>query len=429
MRAKTQKHVCNLKASFLLVSRFVLVMAASRFLGLFLVLCLIATTVFASPDGEGEPQDLGAGRRGKASTIRRGGGFGGGAALSTSGFFSFQGNHEEYDEEGDEELGEAIAGPAPEGLGEALDAKLATSMFSTEAKVAVKEIVEKAVSAASTKRLLHREQRALSSNAATKGKGRRKGKGNREWEGSFNMTHATEVPATDGKLEATTLSYGEVIKGETDKQLDWLTRLVRSGCLTQSPIMMTPVKGDEPRLVRSHWTCTSCRPGRYLQIRTHKTMAGSCPRFSVKPELRCVPLNSNILYNNWMKGDRICTKGGIVKQVLKVSSLEDAAARKHFAPLTKGSSFGSMEAHCRAWKQVVCRGRACRVKKHVKCVKACRWQWRGPAKQCPLRHMARLPGFGSVWNKKCYVKWKRCSPKYCKGRYGAMACKESAMTF
>ena len=139
-------------------------MAASRLLGLFLVLCLIATTVFASPDGEGEPQDLGAGRRGKASTIRRGGGFGGGVALSTSGFFSFQGNHEEYDEEGDEELGEAIAGPAPEGLGEALDAKLATSRFSTEAKVAVKEIVEKAVSAASTKRLLHREQRALSSN-------------------------------------------------------------------------------------------------------------------------------------------------------------------------------------------------------------------------------------------------------------------------
>jgi len=162
MRAKTQKHVCNLKASFLLVSRFVLVMAASRFLGLFLVLCLIATTVFASPDGEGEPQDLGAGRRGKSSTIRRGGGFGGGAALSTSGFFSFQGNHEEYDEEGDEELGEAIAGPAPEGLGEALDAKLdLATRFSTEAKVAVKEIVEKAVSAASTKRLLRKHKSQL----------------------------------------------------------------------------------------------------------------------------------------------------------------------------------------------------------------------------------------------------------------------------
>jgi len=121
------------------------------------MLCLIATTVFASLHGEEEPEDLGAGRRGKASTIRRGGSFGGGAALSTSGFFRFQGNHEEGDEFEAEDLGEAIHRPAPrvhqagdayaelgEGVGVELTALARDGKFSEEGLKSVIALINRA---------------------------------------------------------------------------------------------------------------------------------------------------------------------------------------------------------------------------------------------------------------------------------------------
>ena len=87
-----------------------------------------------------------------------------------------------------------------------------------------------------------------------------------------------------------------------------------------------------------------------------------------------------------------------MKQLLKRMSLTDAEAKKHFAPLIKAKG-GRFWTYCRAWKQVVCQGINCRVKKEVTCAKV------------------------------CSNNGKNCSEKYCKGRFGAMACKESAMVF
>ena len=155
--------------------------------------------------------------------------------------------------------------------------------------------------------------------------------------------------------------------------------------------------------------------------------------FQPQSETHCVPLGSNLRANDWAKGDRLCTKAALVTQKLKVAALEDAEARKHFAPLAEGSFDGLMVASCRAWKQVVCQGRTCRVKKDVRCVKACRFGGYSLAKEFPIKEgkgkglnprLLKYP-----YDQKRYREWQQCGKKYCEGRYGAMACKESAMTF
>ena len=171
---------------------------------------------------------------------------------------------------------------------------------------------------------------------------------------------------------------------------------------------------------------------------THKPMAGKCVSFDdTQAGLHCVPLGSSMYANDWAGGDRLCTKGGVVKHALTVGALKDAAARKHFAPLAKGSQFGKVEAHCNAWKQIVCKGDACRVKKHVKCKQVCRYfvPWGrhvpGPGHPaCKLKF--KVPGdnpLSTTYDKDCYAKWAKCSKEYCKGPYGAMACKESAAAY
>merc|ERR1712196_141560 len=101
-------------------------------------------------------------------------------------------------------------------------------------------------------------------------------------------------------------------------------------------------------------------------------MAGDCLVFRHKPQLHCAALGSNVHGHDWADGDRLCTKAGHLKQLLTIDALKDATARKHFAALKPGSWQSKMEAHCRAWKQAVCQGRTCRVKKNVKCLKVCR---------------------------------------------------------
>lgn len=389
-------------------------------LWLVLAAALLGIAVADSDDGNGQvthlDESLGEGRRGKASTIRRGGG-----ALQTTGQFTFDGNNFQgnFEEQTQQSLGEGDGGdtvpnsiPRPdEKLGESVRAAALVAGDTPKTLRAISSLVTKEVQ----QWIVARGQPTSASAAPS---------ADTLWKGSFNLAHGKAQPATDGKLECTTLQHG--------KKRRWpaCDEAVRSRCKTQIPVMVTPIHGGKPRLVRTHWQCTSCKPGNYLEIRTHKTMAGKCNGFgSPQAGLHCVPLGSNVYENDWTGGDKLCTKGGIVKQALTVGSLKDAAARKHFAPLAKGSQFGKVEAHCRAWKQVVCEGRTCRVKKDVKCVKVCRYYvpWGRHQDLCPLK--VKVPGDPFAYDKECYAKWARCDGAYCKGRYGAMACTESAATF
>ena len=82
-------------------------------------------------------------------------------------------------------------------------------------------------------------------------------------------------------------------------------------------------------------------------------------------------------------------------------------------------------------------GRTCRVKKDVRCVEACRFGGGLPhlKKKFPIKK-GKGKGKGLnprllkyPYDQKRYREWQQCGEKYCEGRYGAMACKESAMTF
>jgi len=362
----------------------------SRALWLVLAAILLGIAVADSDDGNGQvarlDDGLGEGRRGKSSaTIRRTG-------LQTTGQFTFagggfQGNFEE-------ELGEGNEGGKNKlTLGEAGPGLMKLTVIASSSQIAA--IKNKAAAVLGTN--------PTSAASAAKSD-------DASWQGSFNVTHGKAQPATDGKLEATTLagSSKRASKSKQKKTLAEKTSEIRKHCLTQIPVMGKFRNESSSRTkFRSTSECTSCKPHHYLQLRTHPAMTGTCLEFSPEPVLHCAPLGGNVYRNDWSKGDRICTKAALVKQLLKVSSLEDAEAKKHFTPLLerkennkavtkKGAKFF---AYCNAWKQVVCQGHTCRVKKDVKCVKACK------------------------------KKDSKCSADYCKGRFGAPACKEMAMAF
>lgn len=341
---------------------------------------LLGLVISVSANGNGEVARLldnglaGEGKRGGRMLVRRmGGARGFGRAVRTVGMFSFQGNHEEESlgEDGGSTVPNSVARP-DEKLGESVRAG---TMSTTQLGEAYASSTASPAPPADT-----------------------------SWQGSFNLTHGKAQPATDGKLYASTFTSGQPIPKTDTKTLKG-HQATLGGCLTQVPVTVTSIEGAKPRVARSKWQCTSCKPGYYLQIRTHKAMAGDCLTFRQKPQLHCAALGSNVYSHDWADGDRLCTKAGHLKQLLRIDALKDATARKHFAALRPGSWQSNMEAHCRAWKQAVCQGRTCRVKKNVKCLKVCR----------------RKLATGYFVDK--------CSSKYCEGQFGAMVCKEMAAAF
>ena len=136
---------------------------------------------------------------------------------------------------------------------------------------------------------------------------------------------------------------------------------------------------------------------------------------------------------------------GVVETDLQVYELQDSnpEAYKHFKK-AKGKN-GRAVARCELVKYTACvenkkdgkTTKDCAVKKHVKCKQVCRYfvPWGrhvpGPGHPaCKLKF--KVPGdnpLSTTYDKDCYAKWAKCSKEYCKGPYGAMACKESAAAY
>ena len=98
----------------------------------------------------------------------------------------------------------------------------------------------------------------------------------------------------------------------------------------------------------------------------------------------------------------------VLNQMLMSVPNSAPPAAINLAPHSASNSL-RFRAYCRAWKQVVCQGINCRVKKDVACAKVCSVPWsrgRWDLDSCPKN-----------------------AANYCKGRFGAMVCKEIAMTF
>lgn len=95
----------------------------------------------------------------------------------------------------------------------------------------------------------------------------------------------------------------------------------------------------------------------------------------------------------------ICVKWGLARDVWKFWSLNDREAKRHFRPML--GDWSRVEARCRWSKQTACRNGECAVKKEVKCIEVCKFS----------QHSLRT----------------KCSRKLCKGRFGALACRFTAM--
>merc|ERR1712216_458773 len=100
-------------------------------------------------------------------------------------------------------------------------------------------------------------------------------------------------------------------------------------------------------------------------------MAGKCVPYTTVPEIRCVQLGEN----NWLSQKStnnprtlfskcMCTKVVLIETELLYHHLS-AGDRKHFKDVRGHRN--RMLSQCEVWKQTVCLGHGCQVKKEVKC--------------------------------------------------------------
>ena len=138
-----------------------------------------------------------------------------------------------------------------------------------------------------------------------------------QWLGAFNATHADEVPACDGPVDA---GY------------KWSDR-----CATQ-----VTVNG-----VRDSKTCTSCKPGyAFVGGRT-----GNCEEYKTASKVVCADPNSDASFDPSATNGGICTKYVEAQLFLYVGAMQDEGAKAHYASVM-GGHLGKAIPKCRVRKEV-----------------------------------------------------------------------------
>jgi len=216
----------------------------------------------------------------------------------------------------------------------------------------------------------------------------------------FNYSHPVEAPESDGlPLTKDTWRKGPGGKWVQDK----------TSCKTQ--ITVTDFKG---KTFRNATTCTSCDPdgkvgyGPTLEMKyAFNVKAGQCHGFYAKVLTRCTSLDRNEERAAPDATNVHCSKTGLLTEQAFLSKVTSKAARLFFRPVTrKAKSPGWAVARCNMIKHTACRGKRCEVKKSVQCASVCVENgWDG---------VAGMPRF------------KHCQKKFCKGKMGALACREIA---
>lgn len=137
------------------------------------------------------------------------------------------------------------------------------------------------------------------------------------WLGAFSATHADEVPACDGPVEAG-LWY----------------------CATQ-----VTVNGK-----RDENTCTSCKPEYAFVMDKGASRTGKCREYKTHSEVECVDPNSDGSLDPSATNGGICTKYVEAQLFLYVGAMQDEGAKAHYASV-KGK-WDSAIPKCRVRKEV-----------------------------------------------------------------------------
>ena len=141
------------------------------------------------------------------------------------------------------------------------------------------------------------------------------------WLGALNATHADEVPACDGPVEA---GY---------KYSKW--------CATQ-----VTVNGD-----RKDSTCTSCKPKYAFVMTKGASRTGKCMKYQTASNVKCANPNSDRGFDASAANGRVCTKYVEAQLLLQVSAMQDEGAKAHYASVM-GGAWGKAIPKCRVRKEV-----------------------------------------------------------------------------
>ena len=141
------------------------------------------------------------------------------------------------------------------------------------------------------------------------------------WLGAFNSTHADEVPACDGPVDA-----GKWYS-------DW--------CATQ--VTVNGARGPS--------TCTSCKPEYAFVMRNGASRTGRCEKYKIAPAVDCADPNSDGSLDPSATNGGICTKYLEAQHVLKVDSMQDEGAKAHYASVM-GGHWGMAVPKCQVRKEV-----------------------------------------------------------------------------
>jgi len=137
------------------------------------------------------------------------------------------------------------------------------------------------------------------------------------WLGAFNTTHADEVPACDGPVEA------------------------GHPCATQ-----VTMYGK-----RTTSTCTSCKPDYVFVWRKGASRTGKCLKYKAASAIECVDPNSDLMFDPSTANSRICIKYLERQRVIDVEAMKGKGARAHYASVM-GGHLGKAIPKCRVHKEV-----------------------------------------------------------------------------
>merc|ERR1712086_78590 len=169
-----------------------------------------------------------------------------------------------------------------------------------------------------------------------------------QWEGSFNSTFAKSTSGSDPAASA---------------------KDAEKGCATALP-------AGQPKISNVGGRCTSCKDGYTLNLVNHKSMAGNRRNGTALaiPQVWCTKLDKNAGNEHpaECKENVLCNKIGIEKQPVHVNSIKNSTIRSAMRDV-KGKNDKAL-ATCSVWKQTICHGSACTVRKEIQCVEICQFE-------------------------------------------------------
>jgi len=181
---------------------------------------------------------------------------------------------------------------------------------------------------------------------------------------SFSSRFATQKPASDGLP---------------------VSKDAAATCLTQITVVGKISKKHPDGKRKRASTCTSCKPDHALVLRYHKSMAGTCYKTpNSKPVNACTEVGKDTYTADLTSADTkniICTKVVTVRQSLAIWNMgRSSDPRRAFFESVSNGTMGNNKSkkralnayvHCRVWKQTLCMGGKCDVKKEIECDRVC----------------------------------------------------------